>query len=764
MDALETLVAKFIRFFAKAIRTVRMYNIAHPSMKRELDQAIESLEQILKDVEEFSLGFQEQTFTLQNSPSKALSSTALPLYPMLHGKRIATIVFGRQMSRDEFTALVDLLSKKDDKVLKGNRIDPSFLTPFHHIKLKELVFVLVDSGQAVPTGPMVAASAASAVPADPSAAATPPAGPPVPQDFLTVLERHFQAALSTLETRIPQVEPERRAAEAEAEILRYMTAFAQATQKEGKVPSDLLTLGYLEKLFAKGFAGEGIGRLREILGRLLGRLASDERAVFAGSTAPAASPADEVMAIVRRLSPEFRSSMVTADVAAGHLAVEDVKESIEALALSPREFMELMEVVSKVLVRTGGSAGDAKSQLDKVMNLLPMMEQVQTIRGSIVIIDPDPAQVTMYQEALWEAGFTILPFGDAEAALEAVETKDDVDAIVMEMRLPGLQGAELLTALQEKGRAVPVIVVTENPRFKDDFEVVTYPKLKFMTKPVEGAQVLAAVKEMAPPRMVRVETRPAASSPEDGPTEAEVRKAKNLQVSLLPKHLPGIDGFEVAAVHRLADGSVSDFYDVVSRGERELGIVLCRLTGGPTAGARVMMMLRNIFRALAEMDAPAVDSVLEANDLIARQVEPGMFVNALYAVLDLGTAKVQVANVGHQPPVVWSRDMGLASTGMSPTAAALGAESKAALAPKIVKESIDLSPGDFAVFLTEGVTEAKSPQHGTFGVKRLIQTVSRNSTCAPAELAQHLVDAVVAHMHGEPQATDLSIVVVRRSG
>ncbi|GEM_PF-6326459 len=768
MDAFESLAVKFMRFFTKAIRTVRMYHIAHPLVTRDLDQAAECVEQILKDVEEFSLGFQEQTFTLQNCPSKALSGAAQPLYPMLHGKRIASIVIGRQMTRQEFAALVDFLSKKDDAVLKGNRIDPSFLTPFRHIKLKELVFVLVDSGQAVPTGPMVAAPVAPAAPSDPSAPppaaqAAPSAGPPVPQDFLTVLERHFQGALHTLETRLLRVEPAERAAEAEAEILRYMLAFSQATQKEGHAPSDLLTLGYLEKLFAKGFAGVGIGRLREILERLLGRLAPGERALFTGSAAPSVSPADEAMAIVRRLSPEFRSSMVTADLSAGRLAVEDLKESIEALAPSPREFLELMEVVSKVLVRTGGSVGDLKSQLDKVVNLLPMMEKVQTIRGSIVICDPDPAQIALYQEALWEAGYAILPFGDAEAVIEVLGERDDIDAIVMEMRLPGLQGAELLTELQEKGRAIPVIVVTENPRFSDAFEVVTYPKLKFMTKPVEGAQVLAAVKEMAPPRTIRVEKQPTASSPADGPTEAEVRRAKNLQTSLLPKHLPGIDGYEIAAVHRLADGSVSDFYDVVSRGERELAIVLCRITSGPAAGARIMMMLRNIFRALAEVQAPARDSVLEANELIARQVEPGMFVNALYAVLDAETGAVQVANVGHQPPVVWSREMGLAATGMSPSAAALGTEGRAALAPKVVEESILLAPGDFAVFLTDGVTEARDPLHGPFGAKRLIQTVSRNSAATPTEVATRLVEAVVAHMQGAPLATDLSVVVVRRS-
>ena len=48
MDAFESLAMKFMRFFTKAIRTVRMYHIAHPLMKQDLDQTVESAGQILK--------------------------------------------------------------------------------------------------------------------------------------------------------------------------------------------------------------------------------------------------------------------------------------------------------------------------------------------------------------------------------------------------------------------------------------------------------------------------------------------------------------------------------------------------------------------------------------------------------------------------------------------------------------------------------------------------------------------------------------------
>lgn len=752
MDAFEALAAKFIRFFTKAARSVRMFNVDHPLVKADLDQAVASLDAIFAQVPEFSLGVQEGMLVVQGKPSKALTAAGSGFIPLLKGKRIASLGIPRGTPREEFAALVNLLARKDDEVLKDNRIDPALLTPFKSIKLRELVFLLVDSGQEVSPGQVTSTPAPTAAPAPPAA----------PEDGLTLLDRQFQTALQALASAAAgsaPPPPER----VEEILFGFMSGFAQTARQSGTTPSEPLTAGYLEKLLTKGCAGTGSEELLAMIERLLGQLPAETREMFAGPADGASSSGDDARRLLRRLPTTFRASLVAADMTSGNRSAGKLRETIEALAPSPSERLELMDALSKAVLRSGGSVEQSREMLGKVMNLLPMVEEVRRTGGNLLVIEPDAAIAEAHGETLREAGYTVTLLDDGNRAIEALRGNKAIDAIVMEIRLKGLQGLELLPILQTQHHGIPVVVVTQNALFREEFEVATYPKLKFLTKPVDPADLLAALRELVPPKP----SAPAAGGPaaaEEKVSEADLRKAKSVQMSLFPKSMPGVDGFQIAASHRLAEEALSDFYDVGYRGTDEVFVVLCGVSGPPPAGARILMMLRNIFRTVAETGASPLIAVLEANDLIARQLQPGVFVNAVYAVLNLKTGAVDVANVGHEPPITWVKEMSLAASGMPPAAATLGAMGRDALEPRITQEKIALAPGDFVVFVTDGLPEARHAKAGKFGLKGLIRTINRQCALPPGDLASALLDAVGAHLAGAPLADDMSVVVVRREG
>ncbi|MBI3099333.1 MAG: fused response regulator/phosphatase [Planctomycetes bacterium] len=750
MDPFEASAAKFIRFFAKAVRSVRMYNVDHPSVKQDLDQAFATINEMLGPNPEVSLGVQEGVLMLQNRPSKALTSAGSALIQLLKGKRIATLAFPRGFPREEFSALVNLMSRKDDDVLKDNRIDPALLAPFRSIKLRELVFLLVDSGQEVSA---TAASAAHSAPA-PSG---PPPPPQAPEDSLTLLDRHFQSALQSLSPD-GDAAPEK----SESSLASFMTSFSNSARQAGSTPSAPLTLGYLERLLTKGWPGIGSEEFQGMFERVLGGLSPETRETFNGG-APG-SAAEDALALTRRLPVEFRASLVAADLRAGSRGAGKLRETIESLAPSPSERLELMDALSKAVLRSGGSVEQSREMLGKVMNLLPAVEEVRREGGSILVIEPDSALAAAHDESLREAGYAVTVTGDGRKARETLREKKGFDAIVMEMRLPGIGGLELLPLLQSEHGTPPVVVVTQSPGLREEYEVATYPKLRFFKKPAVAAEILEALRELIPPKPAATPGSGAPAAEAEKVSEADLRKAKSVQMSLFPKSMPGADGYVLAAANRLAEETLSDFYDVGYRGTDEIFVVLCGVSGPAPAGARILMMLRNIFRTVAETGASPLIAVLEANDLISRQLQPGVFVNAVYAVLNLKTGTVEVANVGHEPPITWSKEMALAASGMPPAAATLGAMSRPALEPRITQEKIALAPGDFVVFVTDGLPEAKHPKLGKFALKGLIKTINRQCGLPPAELANSLLDAVTSHLGGAALADDLSVVILRREG
>ena len=132
--------------------------------------------------------------------------------------------------------------------------------------------------------------------------------------------------------------------------------------------------------------------------------------------------------------------------------------------------------------------------------------------------------------------------------------------------------------------------------------------------------------------------------------EQELRVARLIQQTLLPKELPTLSGWQVATYYQPARAVGGDFYDFVDLPDGRLALVIGDVTDKGVPAALVMASTRAILRAGAQrFDSPG--AILEyANDLLCPDIPPNMFVTCLYAVLDPNTGRLQFANAGHDLP------------------------------------------------------------------------------------------------------------------
>jgi len=86
----------------------------------------------------------------------------------------------------------------------------------------------------------------------------------------------------------------------------------------------------------------------------------------------------------------------------------------------------------------------------------------------ILCVDDDVTLLLLYQEELSEEGYQVILAKDGKEALSKF-VKEKPDLVVMDIRMPVMDGIETLTAMLGKDRQAPVILNTAFPQYKENF-------------------------------------------------------------------------------------------------------------------------------------------------------------------------------------------------------------------------------------------------------------------------------------------------------
>ncbi|HZD56603.1 MAG TPA: SpoIIE family protein phosphatase [Anaerolineales bacterium] len=215
--------------------------------------------------------------------------------------------------------------------------------------------------------------------------------------------------------------------------------------------------------------------------------------------------------------------------------------------------------------------------------------------------------------------------------------------------------------------------------------------------------------------------------------EQELRVARIIQQTLLPKELPAIQGWHVSAYYQPARAVGGDFYDFLQFPDGRLGLFVGDVTDKGVPAALVMATTRSILRSAAERYISPGQVLEKANDLLCPDIPDNMFVTCLYALLDPKEGKMRFANAGHNLPCRRRRDGvdELRATGMP-----LGLMTSM----QYEEKEVSLNQGETILFYSDGLTEAHNPQHEMFGFPRLQSVVTECTESAG--LIDHLLNAL----------------------
>lgn len=112
--------------------------------------------------------------------------------------------------------------------------------------------------------------------------------------------------------------------------------------------------------------------------------------------------------------------------------------------------------------------------------------------AKILIVDDEPGIQLTARATLETAGYTVLESRDGEAAL-ALLRRTRVDLVLLDLRMPLLDGMEVLSHLRDHGDKTPVVVITAHGDIPDAVAALKLGAVDFLQKPLTPPALRAVV-------------------------------------------------------------------------------------------------------------------------------------------------------------------------------------------------------------------------------------------------------------------------------
>jgi len=237
--------------------------------------------------------------------------------------------------------------------------------------------------------------------------------------------------------------------------------------------------------------------------------------------------------------------------------------------------------------------------------------------------------------------------------------------------------------------------------------------------------------------------------------DQELKIAQIIQQQFLPKSLPDLPSWHVAAFYRPARTVGGDFYDFIPLPDGRVMFVVGDVTDKGVPAALVMASTHALLRAAAPRLISPGQVLGHVNDMLCVDIPAHMFVTCLALVLDPVSGQIEFANAGHDVPYVRTRHgvRELRARGM-PLGLMPGMDYE--------EKSFQFEPGDCALLHSDGLAEAHAPDREMFGFPRVSELVGKGPS------GEALIDLCLTELGNftgpdHEQEDDITLVSLQRS-
>lgn len=238
----------------------------------------------------------------------------------------------------------------------------------------------------------------------------------------------------------------------------------------------------------------------------------------------------------------------------------------------------------------------------------------------------------------------------------------------------------------------------------------------------------------------------------------EMELARRVQLDLLPRTLPRIDGLEIYASSRPAYQVGGDFFDFIVQEGRPFIFAIGDVTGKGLSAALLMTMTRTAIHSKSQfMPYPTPEAVMRQSneDLYNDFTRVGVFATAFVGQYAPGTQRLVYANAGHAPVIYRPCDGEPVLLRADSTAIGILPVSHCQ------NQVLRMGPGDLLIAATDGFSDVRDPSEETFGIDRLLELVEKLHAHSAHEIAAKMFEEADRFGQGRQQDDDQTLVVIK---
>jgi sigma-B regulation protein RsbU (phosphoserine phosphatase) len=370
----------------------------------------------------------------------------------------------------------------------------------------------------------------------------------------------------------------------------------------------------------------------------------------------------------------------------------------------------------------------------------------------ILVVDDIETNRDLLRRRLGRLGISnIVEAEDGARALEIIRATE-LDLVLLDIMMPVLTGFDVLEAMARDGliERVPVIVISAMNDMESTIRAIELGAEDFLLKPFDPTLLRARVLAVLEKKRLRDQIRSELAA-----KVAELAAARQLQLALVPTPFRA-GGIAIDVALEPAREVGGDLVDRIELPDGRHLLALGDVCGKGAGPAFMMARCSALIRCLhARSNAPLLlgdlaQAAASLNAELSANNPRCMFVTLLLALFDPLSGRLDYVRCGHVPPFVRRRDGSIERLDGAPSLPiGLDADARYAAA------SIDLERGDALLILSDGVTEAATPDgklFGDAGVQAWLAT--------PQTSLGSLIELVRTFEAGEPAADDLSALLL----
>jgi len=370
---------------------------------------------------------------------------------------------------------------------------------------------------------------------------------------------------------------------------------------------------------------------------------------------------------------------------------------------------------------------------------------------SILLVDDNPTNLQVLFQTLEGVGCKLLIAKNGNGAL-AIAGKARPDLILLDIMMPDIDGYEVCRQLKADPATadIPVIFLSALGETEDKVKGLHLGAVDYITKPFQPDEVIARVNTHLTIHRLKREVE---SQKDQLKHELEV--VSEVQRKLLPKKLPEINGFKLAAHYETSRYAGGDYYDILEIPENRWGFLIADAEGHSAPAAVLMAMTCALFRAYSGSPADPAAVLHYLNQHLCKVAEPS-FMTALYAVYDAGQQTMRIARAGQPLPMIYRASEKKAFELESPGVYPLGIEPYQI---EIPVTEVKLLPGDRFLVYTDGLSERFNAAGETYGEERLLKPLATDNATVPQDVVAAIMGDVEQFAGNHPADDDQALLL-----